>query len=114
MDDDYCVARVMAKFLAAKGLPDVVICTSASEALDTLVDFAPNLVLLDYSMEGQDELALLKRMSELSPGLPIVVITGNTAPGVEQSCLAAGASGWLGKPFGADFVEVVRGHLRNT
>lgn len=56
-----------------------------------------DLVLLDLRMPGMNGLAGLKTMQAARPGVPIVVLSGETQPDTIRSALQAGAAGFLPK-----------------
>ena len=57
------------------------------------------LVLCDLMLPGLSGLDALRELRARRPGLPIVMITGYATPALEESILAAGAAGFLPKPF---------------
>jgi two-component system alkaline phosphatase synthesis response regulator PhoP len=74
-----------------------------------------DLVLLDLVLPGPDGLAILKRVRQLRPSLPIIMLT---ARGEEQDRVAglkSGADDYVVKPFGvAELMARVEAVLRRT
>jgi len=70
------------------------------EALQAIYQYEPDAVLLDLAMPrmtGWEALEALRR----DPGrrdLPVIVLSGQIAPGVQEKALAAGADLFLTKP----------------
>lgn len=71
---------------------------SAEEALAILPgEF--NLVISDILLEGMDGVALLNKVNEMKPKIPVVMITGYGDAIMEEKCSQNGAAGFLKKPF---------------
>ena len=74
----------------------------------TVIEFAPDIVLLDLHMPDPDGLEILRRLrsARASVGfLPIVVLTADTTKVARNSALLLGADDFLTKPL--DRTEVV-------
>lgn len=56
-------------------------------------------VLLDVTMPGMDGLAVLSAALEAVPGLPVMMLTGETDLAVARRALDAGARSYATKPF---------------
>src|SRR4029079_2978689 len=54
---------------------DAVQASSGEEALEVLGSLRPDLVLLDVLMSGMDGLAVLERMKEQNPRIPVLMLT---------------------------------------
>ncbi len=85
---------------------------SAREALAVVERDRPDLILTDLRMPGMDGLALLRAVKRLSPPTPVVIFTAYASEATAQEALAAGATGFLAKPFsGAELLQTVRRSL---
>jgi two-component system KDP operon response regulator KdpE len=71
---------------------------SGEEALDFVADQEPNLILLDYSLPGEDGLAICKRLREWSE-VPVILVTAADTPQMKVAALEQGADDYLTKPF---------------
>ena len=75
------------------------------EALDVLEDLKsqgimPSLILTDINMPNMDGLTLIGRLKNMDyQFMPILVLTTESEKNIIQKGKAAGASGWLIKPF---------------
>ena len=70
------------------------------EALQAIYQYQPDAVLLDLAMPrmtGWETLEALRRDPERHD-LPVIVLSGQLAPGVQEKALAAGADLFLTKP----------------
>ena len=93
---------------------DVVSVTSGAEALE-IVDDDADLVILDIVLADADGIEICRQLKsrEATARVPVLMVTAMTGEAVERNSLAAGADGYLVKPFGLDeFLQKVRLHLR--
>ncbi len=70
-----------------------------------------NLIITDLNMPNMDGLTMIRelRRSPSNAGVPIVFLTTESDDGIKQQAKAAGATGWLVKPFDADqLVRIAR------
>lgn len=105
VDDHPIVREGLASLVGAE--PDLEVCgqaESAREALATVEREAPDLVLVDLSLEGTSGLELLKRLADRS--VPALVVSMQDDPTWAERALAAGALGYVHKS--AATREVVR------
>ena len=76
-------------------------CTTAGDgaaALAILERERPDLLLTDFKMPGMDGLTLLRRVHELDPALPIIMITGFATIESAVAAVRSGAWAYLVKP----------------
>jgi CheY-like chemotaxis protein len=90
MDEDYEVAAV----------------SNGDEALAQLDELAPDLVIADVHMPGADGYQVCREVKQKRPGLPVLLLVGTFEPFQEEDVEAAGADGFLKKPF--DSQELLR------
>ena len=74
---------------------------SGQAALGLLERDLPDLVLTDLRMPGTDGLAVLRHVRRVAPRVPVVIITAYASDDAAQEARAAGAAGFLIKPFTA-------------
>jgi DNA-binding NarL/FixJ family response regulator len=67
------------------------------EATTRAVEGDADLVLMDLSMPDLNGIEAMRRIHELRPDLPVVILTAHADPGVEKEAREAGASGFLAK-----------------
>jgi len=75
-------------------------------ALKTMRCRAPDVALLDIKMPGMDGMEVLRRVKEIDPDLPVVMITAYADIHGAVEAMKAGAHDYLAKPF--DNNEVIR------
>ena len=88
--------------------------TTGQEAL-AAIDGETGLVILDIALEGDDGIQVCRELkgAPATSAVPILIMTAMSGEEVRQVSLAAGAEGYLMKPFGVDeFLRQVRLHLR--
>jgi PAS domain S-box-containing protein len=93
---------------------DVVSVTSGAEALKVIDDDA-DLVILDIVLADADGIEICRELKQRdsTAHVPVLMVTAMTGEAVERNSIAAGADGYLVKPFGLDeFLQKVRLHLR--
>ncbi|HMC56879.1 MAG TPA: response regulator, partial [Gemmatimonadaceae bacterium] len=94
--------RLLVRILARAGYVNVRTTTSSPEAVRMFSESRPDLVCLDVHMpdlDGYGVLARLRVMSSPADFLPVLAITGDSAPETRQRVLLAGAKDFLEKPF---------------
>ena len=79
---------------------------SGEAALALASALAPQLILMDVRMAGMDGLEAIRRLKAGADtrDIPVISITAFAGPSDVESCLAAGASGYVSKPI--DFAEL--------
>jgi len=94
VDDEELVRSATAEMLRDLG-HSVVEAASGGEALIRLADGLPiDALVTDYKMPGMSGAELAKRMHELRPSVPVLLITGYTGSAEEAADLTR-----LDKPF---------------
>ena len=72
---------------------------SAEQALATIDDEAPDLVLLDVVMPGIDGWQMLQQMQERHGSIPVIMFSGQVEERSRGEAMERGARGFVGKPF---------------
>ncbi len=75
-------------------------------ALQMVPAAKPDMLLVDVKMPGIDGMEVLKRVKEIDPHLPVVLITAYADIPASVAAMRAGAFDYLAKPF--DHSEVIR------
>lgn len=100
VDDNEDVRRLLRKVLEAAG-HEVVEAEDGAAALEKVREMIPDLVLMDIRLPGEmDGLETTARLKE-DPRLkrvPIVALTASVMERDRQQAVAAGCSGFIGKP----------------
>lgn len=79
----------------------VEIAGSASDALAQLNARAPDLILMDVQLPGQDGLSLTRQLKSdpTTTHIPIVALTAHAMTGDRELALEAGCAGYISKPI---------------
>lgn len=106
VDDEPIVLRLTIRML---NLPEysVVACSNAREALARLEKGDVCAVVTDVSMPEMSGFALLAEVRKRIPGLPVVLMTGQSALCNAQLALEHGAFAFLEKPFDAESLRLI-------
>lgn len=101
VEDEPDIQAVAKIALEAVGGFSVCICSSGTEALSKVLEFAPDLVLLDVMMPGMDGPATLKALKDLPElgSTPFVFMTAKVQPSEVQHFKSLGAVDVIPKPF---------------
>lgn len=67
------------------------------DAIAGILETLPDLVLLDYHLDGGTGIEVLRGVGPVAPGVVFVVLTQHDGPQLRRACLAAGASYVLDK-----------------
>lgn len=114
IDDSAVMRKVIERALRQAGLEltDVLQASNGEEALQTLRENqgstdALALILSDINMPVMDGLQFLetRKQENLSPGVPVVMITTEGNEAFVMRAIAAGAQGYICKPFTAEQVK---------
>jgi len=109
--DDSASALQMVKLTLAGAGYQIVQATNGAEGLAKARAGSVDMVITDLNMPIMDGLTLIRELRKLPAfkGVPIVFLTTESDPGMKQQAKAAGATGWITKPFQQDqLVAVVR------
>jgi len=98
--DDSASVRQMVKFTLSEAGYCVIEAVDGQDALAKLT--APvNLVITDLNMPNLDGIGLIRnlRANPACKGIPILMLTTESQESRKQEGKAAGATGWIVKPF---------------
>lgn len=120
VDDDQSIRFVLEKALAREGLPS----RSFSNARDAMSELSiasrgegplPQVLISDIRMPGPSGLDLLAKAKEISPGLPIIIMTAYSDLDSAVSAFQGGAFEYLAKPFDvSEAVALIRRALEES
>jgi len=99
--DDSASVRQMVSFTIKQNGHEVIEAVDGQDALTKLAAQKVDMLLTDLNMPNLDGIGLIKgvRGSSLNKFIPIVMLTTESQDGKKAEGKAAGASGWIVKPF---------------
>lgn len=113
VDDEPVLREPLAEYLTRQGFA-VQEAESAAAARTKLIEFTPDLVLLDIMMPGEDGLSLCRHLIE-TRDLPVILLTAKTEPTDRIVGLEIGADDYVVKPFEPrELVARIRSVLRRA
>ncbi len=116
VDDEPNLLRAVEACLRAEGF-EVVTARSGAEALVSVAQTVPDLVVSDIRMPGMSgyELAQQLRVSNRTSLVPVVFLTAKGEPGDRIEGFRAGVDAYLTKPFEPDeLIAVIRNILNRV
>lgn len=109
VDDDANVRQFLTTFLSDLGY-EVSEATSGESALTILADFKPNMMIIDFAMEGMNGAETALEARQRCPGIPILFISGFADSEALRN--AVDTAPLIQKPFGpAELAAAVRSSL---
>ena len=98
VDDERSVRDALSRALRSEGY-EVVLAASGGEALGTLADRSPDVIVLDVGMPGLDGLETCRLIRAKGDAVPILMLTARSGVSDRVAGLDAGADDYLVKPF---------------
>ncbi len=109
--DDSASIRQMVAFTLKSAAYEVVEAVDGEDGLDKAKSHSIQLVLTDQNMPRMDGLTLIRSLRELPQykAVPILMLTTESSDAMKTQGRAAGATGWLVKPFDPQkLIDVVK------
>lgn len=108
VDDSGSLRKMLAFSLKAAGY-GVIEAVDGQDGLAKAKTQTVDLVLTDQNMPGMDGLSLIKALRRMKnyQNVPILMLTTESGDAIKAQGKAAGASGWLVKPFDPDRLTAV-------
>jgi UDP-3-O-acyl N-acetylglucosamine deacetylase len=108
VDDEASIRRSLEGVLKDEGFP-VVLAEDGESAIRLLMTTRPALVLLDIWMPGMDGLETLRKIKEIHPDLPVVMVSGHATISTAIAATRLGAVDFLEKPLDlSSTIQLVR------
>ena len=99
-DDSVTIQKVV-EIILADGDYNLLVADNGEAALNMLLTERPDIILADVYMPGKNgyELCAAVKQDASLAGVPVLLLSGTFEPFDESKALAAGADGWIAKPF---------------
>jgi two-component system OmpR family response regulator len=98
VDDEENVTHLVSSALRFDGF-ETMTADSGPAALAKIVEYDPDLVVLDVMMPGRDGLGVLQDLRAAGSQVPVIFLTARDTAGDRVSGLRAGADDYVVKPF---------------
>ena len=100
VDDSSSIRQVVSFTLSEAGY-NVVEAVDGSDAMMKLKNNSINMLITDLNMPNMDGIALIKnvRLNSATKFIPIIMLTTESQDAKKTEGKAAGATGWIVKPF---------------
>ncbi|TRZ88895.1 sigma-54-dependent Fis family transcriptional regulator [bacterium] len=113
VDDDHAMRLALSESLESCGY-DIVAAENGREALELFRKGKFDLVVTDMKMPGMTGIEVLRGVKELSPEIPVILITAYGTVGTAVEAMKEGAAEFIMKPFSLDDLEAVVKRVLNT
>lgn len=105
VDDEEIVRTSISDCLTKDGY-DIVAVEDGHKAIEQIKGGDWDLALVDLRMPGIDGFKVLKKISEISPNVPVIIITAYATVESAVTAMKEGAADYLMKPFTADELRI--------
>jgi two-component system chemotaxis response regulator CheY len=107
--DDSASMREMISFTLKNAGYQVIEAVDGKDALAKLATVQANMLITDLNMPNLDGIELIRQVRTLPQYkyMPIVMLTTESQDAKKQAGKAAGASGWIVKPFRSEQLVMV-------
>jgi len=114
VDDEPQITDVLRAYLEREGMI-VEVCASVAQALSSLEQFPPDLLVLDITLPDGSGLDVLRAASSRNAVVPTIMLTARAEEADRVVGLELGADDYVTKPFSPrELVARVRSLLRRT
>ncbi len=120
VDDDPEVLELVKEYFEGRQMT-VITLVESRKALDTVLQIEPDLIILDINMPDVNGMDLLRTLKDqpITSFIPVIMLTGKSAPSSQVSGLVSGADDYVTKPFDlnvlyARVISVLRRSLQKT
>lgn len=97
--DDSASIRMTTRIALTNAGYQVTEAVDGTDGLAKLNAGAFDLVITDLNMPNMDGLTMIRELRKTHVGIPVVFLTTESDGEIKQQAKAAGATGWLTKPF---------------
>jgi DNA-binding NarL/FixJ family response regulator len=105
VDDTAHVRKMLVQMLELSGFEVVGQAASGEEAVDSIEDVDPQVVVVDYKMPGLDGIATARRIKSHRPDQAIILYTAYLDGSLQEEAAEAGVSLCVGKVEGITTLE---------
>jgi len=103
VDDDRRMVKTICDILSIKGYEPMA-ANTGEEAVEKVRIAPPDCVLMDVRMPGMSGVETMKMIKEISPDLPVILMSAYATEETEREAKASGAYSVLTKPIDLQMV----------
>jgi DNA-binding NarL/FixJ family response regulator len=96
-DHDLVRAGIRALLMSLEGVEVIAEVRDGAELLQLLASVHPDVVVCDINMPGMDGITAVRRIRELYPRVPVIMLSMNESAESIKRAVASGASGYVRK-----------------
>lgn len=104
IDDEEAIGMIFSKILEEDG-HTVLNVARGDEGIQAVTTHPPDLVFLDLRLPGANGLDILRRIHQIQPDVPVVMMTAHQTVGTAVDSMKLGASDYLVKPLSNDQIK---------
>ncbi len=104
VDDETEICDFLKSFFEERNY-EVRTATSGEEALKTVGQFKPNVVLLDIKMPVMDGIRVLELIKAKHPKTKVIMVTALETRDKIEECIRLGADNYITKPLSLEYLE---------
>ncbi len=105
IDDDKSIQKSFIQLFSSEH--EVLNGYNGKEGLDIISGREVDLVFLDYRMPGEDGLEILKKIRQVEPGVPVIMITAHGSFETIIEATSLGAYDYIEKPLDIDKISII-------
>ena len=105
VDDSHDERDMYTQQLVATGY-SVQVADNGEDALQRVAAQVPDVVIMDLAMPVLDGWEATRRLKEMHPSVPVIVLSGHTGGEEGRRAKEAGSDVLLTKPFGPEALEL--------
>ena len=106
VDDDYAHRKMLEAVLSAQGY-EIRQAEDGQTAIAAVEKRFYDLILMDVRMTLVSGIEALKRIKEISPGIPVIIMTAYASVSTAVEALKSGAYDYLTKPLDIDELKIL-------
>jgi DNA-binding NtrC family response regulator len=95
VDDDTLCLTLYQQFLKQLGYSNVELFDSGTDCLDGMGEYEPDVIFLDYNMEGMNGLDVLKKIKQFDDNIIVFFISGHEDIEVAVNAMKQGAVDYI-------------------
>jgi len=97
VDDDALCLNLYQQFLKQLGYTQINLFDNGNDCIDQIVKLKPQIIFLDYNMDGLNGLDVLKQIKQIDPSIVVIFISGQEEISIAVTTIQHGALDYIVK-----------------